>query len=111
MTGADVDLLATPAYTFNASVMDYESRFRLLFSAGEESEDTFESSFAFFNGSEWVIANDGEATLQVVDMMGRVLSSEQVNGNAALSIDNAAGVYMLRLVNGKDVKVQKIIIK
>ena len=111
MTGADVDLLATPAYTFNASVMDYESRFRLLFSAGEESEDTVESSFAFFNGSEWVIANEGEATLQVVDMMGRVLSSEQVNGNAALSIDNAAGVYMLRLVNGKDVKVQKIIIK
>ena len=111
MTGADVDLLATPAYTFNASVTDYESRFRLLFSAGEESEDTVESSFAFFNGSEWVIANDGEATLQVVDMMGRLLSSEQVNGNAALSIDNAAGVYMLRLVNGKDVKVQKIIIK
>ena len=33
MTGADVDLLQTPSYTFEASSSDYESRFRLVFNA------------------------------------------------------------------------------
>ena len=57
-----------------------------------------------------MVSSEGEATLQVVDMMGRVLSSQTVNGNAQVSIDRAAGVYLLRLINGSDVKVQKIVI-
>ena len=110
MTGADIDLMATPSYSFEAKVTDYTSRFRLVFSANEGIEHGNES-FAFFNGNEWIINNDGEATLQVVDMTGRVLSTETVNGNATTKVSAATGVYMLRLINGNDVKTQKVVVK
>ena len=37
MTGADVDLLETPSYTFEAKTSDSASRFRLVFSTDDES--------------------------------------------------------------------------
>ena len=112
-TGNDVDLLATPSYTFEANSSDYESRFRLVFNANgiEENDTEANTTFAYFNGSEWVINNNGNATLQVVDMMGRVLSSETLNGNANITLNQAAGIYMLRLVNGENVKVQKVVVR
>ena len=115
-TGADVDLLATPSYTFEASNDDYESRFRLVFNANNGSNENGNETFAYYNGSEWVINNPStgsgdNATLQVVDMMGRVLSSETLNGNANVTLNQAAGIYMLRLVNGENVKVQKVVVR
>ncbi len=110
MTGMDVDLLQTPSYSFEAKTTDYASRFRLVFSANGIDEQNAET-FAFFNGSEWVVGNTGEATLQVVDVMGRVLSTETISGNAELSLNQPAGVYMLRLINGNDVKVQKVVVR
>lgn len=111
MTGADVDLLATPSYTFEAKTTDYASRFRLVFSAEENGASTGSATFAFFNGSEWTISNIGEATLQVVDVMGRILSTETVNGNATISLNQVPGVYMLRLVNGNNVRTQKVVVR
>ena len=112
MTGADVDLLATPSYTFEAKTSDYASRFRLVFSANSISEDADgDNAFAYFNGSNWTVSNMGEATLQVVDVMGRVLSSETLSGNAEVNINQPTGVYMLRLVNGDNVKVQKVVVR
>ncbi len=118
MTGADVDLLATPTYTFNARTTDYASRFKLVFAATgiEENPSTGSGTFAYNNGSEWVIANPStgsgdNATLQVIDMMGRVLSSETISGSCSKAINVATGVYMLRLINGNDVKVQKIVVR
>ena len=43
--------------------------------------------------------------------MGRILRSESINGCASINVNAAPGVYMLRLINGNDVKVQKVIIK
>ena len=110
MTGADVDLLATPNYTFEARTNDYTSRFRLVFSANGIDEQNAET-FAFFNGSSWTVSNTGDATLQVVDITGRIISSETINGNATVSLNQPAGIYMLRLVNGNDVKVQKVVVR
>ena len=111
MTGADIDLLQTPSYTFNAKTTDYESRFRLVFSANNSPAENGNETFAYFNGSEWMISNMGEATLQVVDVMGRVLSTETVNGNATINLNQTPGVYMFRLVNGDSVKTQKIVVR
>ena len=110
MTGADVDLLATPSYSFDARTTDHENRFRLVFNANGVEENTM-SNFAYFNGSSWTVNNMGEATLQVVDVMGRVLSTETISGNTEVNLNQAAGVYMLRLVNGNDVKMQKVVVK
>ena len=108
LTGAEVDLLQTPSYTFNATTTDYESRFKLVFCTGVNNDS---DNFAFYSNGNWIIGNEGEATLQVVDVTGRILSSETVNGSVSKAINAAPGVYMLRLINGENVKVQKIVVR
>jgi len=108
LTGADVDLLATPSYTFDASTTDYASRFRLVFATGDNNDG---DSFAFFSNGSFIVNNEGEATLQVIDVMGRILKSENISGCASVKVNAASGVYMLRLVNGNDVKVQKVVVE
>ena len=108
MTGTETDLLANPSYTFDARTTDYASRFRLVFATGNNSDD---DSFAFFSNGSFVINNEGNATLQVIDVTGRILKSESINGSASINFNAAAGVYMLRLVNGENVKVQKVVVK
>ena len=111
MNGADIDLLATPSYSFEARTTDYANRFKLSFKANTGVEENATSTFAYYNGSAWNISNMGEAILQVVDMMGRVLSSETISGNVSISLNQPAGVYMLRLVNGENVMVQKVVVR
>ena len=114
MTGADVDLLAATStgsvatYTFEARTTDYSSRFKLVFATGSNNDS---DNFAFYSNGTWVISNDGEATLQVVDVMGRIVKSESINGSASINVNAAPGVYTLRLVNGNDVKVQKVVVE
>ena len=127
LTGADVDLL-TPAgsspslrgqggvnqptsYTFTAKTTDYPSRFKVVFASVCGDADGDNETFAFNNNGNWIILNEGRATLQVVDLMGRILSSEQIEGSASKAIHAAPGVYMIRLVNGENVKVQKIVLR
>ena len=120
LTGNDVDLLplckggrgdSQPTYTFEAKTTDYASRFKLVFSVCGDA-DGDDDGFAFFNGSAWAIANEGSATLQVVDMLGHVISSKTINGNATFSTDGfSAGVYMMRLMNGEKVKVQNVVVR
>jgi hypothetical protein len=106
MTGNDVDLLATPSYSFDAKTTDYESRFKLVFATGN-ADDTF----AFYSNGSFVINNEGNATLQVIDINGRILKSESINGCANVNVNAAQGIYMLRLVNGDNVKVQKVVVR
>ena len=109
MTGMDVDLLATPSYTFEGKKSDYASRFKLVFSANADNNET--EDFAFVNDGNIIILNEGEATLQVIDIMGRVISTQTVNGNASVNNVGTAGVYVLQLINGNNVKTQKIVVR
>ena len=118
MTGADVDLLATNGgdakhcvYTFTAKTTDYESRFKLVFSAnGEDGPSTGSGTFAFVSNGQIIV--NGEGTLQIVDVMGRIVVSRKgdVSGNVSTA-GMTPGVYVLRLINGDDVKTQKIVIE
>ena len=112
MTGADVDLLAMSSYTFTAKTTDYESRFKLVF-AVKDGPSTGSGTFAFVSNGQ-IIVNDSPSTdsgtLQVVDVMGRVI----VQGDAMNRVSTSGmtpGVYVLRLIDGNDVRTQKIIIK
>ena len=106
-TGADVDLLVNPNYTFQARSTDYAERFTLVYA----NTTGLEENFAFFNGSKWVIGNEGKATLQIMDVVGRLLSSEQINGCTEISLGQPAGVYVMRLINGDNVKTQKVVVR
>lgn len=115
MTGANVDLLQTPSYTFDANVTDYASRFRLVFSAnhGNDYDEEIDNEFGFIDasGNLNILNNAGEATLQLVDVTGRIISSETFSGSYSKAVNASAGVYMLRLINGNNVKTQKIVIR
>ena len=111
-TGNDVDLLQTPSYSFEAKTTDYESRFKLVFVANnEESVSAGSETFAFFSNGSFVINNEGNAELQVIDITGRIVKSESINGCANVNVNAAPGVYMLRLINGNNLQTQKIIIE
>ena len=108
LTGNDVDLLAKPTYSFEAKTTDYASRFKLVFATGSSAGS---DTFAFYSNGELIINNEGNATLQVVDVMGRILKNESINGCANVNINAAPSVYMIRLFNGNNTKTQKIVVK
>ena len=123
-TGADVDLLSPagspfgkgagefnePSYSFSAKTTDSESRFKLVF-RNEESLATSYENFAYLNNGCIVLACDYEnATMQIVDVLGRVMRQEAASGQMSAS-GIPAGVYVLRLITKKEMKVQKIVIQ
>ena len=110
-TGIEVDLLQTPIYTFEAHKTDYACRFKLVFAINGEDGLTDSEDFAFFTNGNWVILNDGEAVLQVIDINGRILRSETINGSVNVNVNATPGLYMMRLVNGDNVKVQKVVVR
>ena len=115
MTGVDVDCLENDEYVFSATADDYESRFKLVFqyTGVEENDDASTSlaSFAFFNGDELIV--NGEGRLECIDLQGRRLFVTDVYGtqNHVTLPDYASGLYLLHLSNGKQTKVQKIVVK
>ncbi len=131
MTGADIDLLTTlnpetliagedpqsptPSYTFTAKTTDYPSRFRLVFNANAASTGSAaDAPFAYIDASGNIIvtADAGTASLQVVDMMGRVLVRRDASNASAISTTGIpAGMYVLRLIDGENVKTQKMVIQ
>jgi hypothetical protein len=113
LTGADVDCLSASEYRFSASTSDYKSRFRLVFGYTGLEEDTdaeANANFAFIMGDELVVT--GEGVLQVFDMTGRMVASQELHGvQTMVSLPNAAnGVYVMRLTDGKQSRVQKMVI-
>ena len=114
LTGVDVNLQQTPEYTFDAKSNDYASRFRLVFSANDSASEG-STAFAFVDADGNIIINDtgaDDAILQIVDVMGRVLvSRDAFNASPISTTGMTPGVYVLRLINGDDVKTQKIIIE
>ncbi len=112
LTGDDVNLLANPSYTFNATTNDYANRFRLVFATGS-SNDTETGTFGFVNanGNFCIFGIEGEATVQVIDILGHVISSETFSGSYERKINGAPGVYVVRLINGNDVRTQKVVVR
>ena len=108
MTGADIDLLTNKSYTFEATTNDYASRFRLVF-AHEDGPSTSSGAFAFVSNGEIVINQEG--TLQIVDMTGRMVASRNGRIQSVPTTGMTSGVYVLRLINGDNVKTQKIVIE
>ena len=106
MTGVDVDLLQVSDYTFSAQTTDDANRFMLVFATNAK-----DNNFVFNSNGNWIVNNNGKATLQVVDVTGHILSNEQIEGGYSLNFKPAAGVYMFRLINGNNVKVQKVVIR
>lgn len=127
LTGADVNLLTSQStedcgtesamtagrmsYTFTAKTTDYASRFRLVFSGSADGPSADGQPIAYYaDGEIRLLADARGASLQVMDMLGRVV---RVFTDAARNISTTgmpAGVYVLRLISGDNVKTQKVIV-
>ena len=108
LTGADIDLLQTPAYGFEAHTTDYAGRFSLVYCL--ETAGVGEN-FAFVSNGQLIV--NGEGTLQVFDALGRQLLARDLSAShASLSTSNLpAGVYVLHLTDGDNVRTQKIVVR
>ena len=114
LTGVKYDMLANDHYTFQGNASDYRSRFKVVigrFTDVEENEETVTDNFAFFDGSDWIV--NGQGQLTVTDMTGRtVYTSNLTSDQNRVSLNGVAnGIYLMRVANGQNVNVQKIIIK
>ena len=78
----------------------------LVFAKNDGNTD---DNFAFISNGEIII--NGTGIVQMIDLMGHVLITREVN--SSLHIPQSlltCGVYVFRLINGNDVKTQKIVI-
>ena len=78
---------------------------------GENDYVAEKEVFAYYSNGQIIVSNDGESVLQLVDVAGHVIISEQISGNSTLDMDKAPGLYLLRLVNGEKVRTQKIVVR
>jgi len=108
LTGNDVDLLATPSYTFEAKTTNYASRFKLVFAANAMGAN---DSFVYVADGHLSVLNQGEALLQIIDVTGRILCTETIQGNCRKALDLSEGVYVVRLTQGIEVKTQKVVVR
>ena len=116
MTGDDIDLLQQTEYTFTAKTTDYASRFRLVFVPNCEDAVGDDGAFAYISNGEIVfvgnaVGNAGTTSLQVMDMTGRVVVSVGGHTRCVPTTGIPTGVYVLRLINGHNVRTQKIVIE
>ena len=97
-------------YSFIAKSSDNSDRFILKLSRG--TTDLEEEHFAYINNNGLIINNaSGNATLQIFDVMGRPVSSHNVSGNANIAMESLTnGVYILRLIDDNNVRIQKVVI-
>ena len=106
-TGKDIDLLIEPQYTFVGASDDNESRFRLVFDKSANVNNS--EIFAYQNGNEIIVSGNG--TLQIFDVIGRMVATQPINGVETMYTTSLqTGVYIFRLL-GESPRIQKIVVR
>ena len=109
LTGEKVNL-QTESYTFIHSGNSNAERFVLKIA--QSSQPEAQSNFAYINNGE-IIINDinGDAQIEIYDLMGRRVYE---NADAVSNVSTygySSGVYIIRKIDDKGVKTQKIVIE
>ena len=106
-TGAETNLLVED-YDFTATSRDEHDRFIVKLVNGQQSADN--SHFAYVSGEDLILEAEGK--VQIIDVMGRMVYSNDVEGdNNRIDVSNFRnGAYVVRLINEEGVKVQKIVV-
>ena len=114
INGQKTDMLTHNNYKFEGHAADYASRFNVVFhlDGDNNSESDVEpvESFAFQMDGNLIV--NGMGTCQVFDLTGRLVSTNQLTDTQnTVALPQTAGIYMVRLVNGSSVKVQKLVVE
>lgn len=112
ITGGNIDLLATPDYTFSANTNNYTSRFKLVFDPHYGITEQENEEFAYYANGEIHLVMEAQnlSSMQVIDLTGRVIMKRDATDRVSTS-GIAPGVYILRLETPKGIRTQKIIIE
>ena len=107
INGIETDMLSR-SYSFTATPQENGDRFVLKFAKNDGSIK--QDKFAFLSGNELII--EAEGIVQIIDVMGRVVYSNEVtNDNNRIDTSNFnTAAYIVRLINGNGVKTQKIVV-
>ena len=107
-TGIETNMLVED-YHFTAMSNVNTNRFIVKLKVnGQQTTDN--SHFVYQSGEDLII--DAEGTVQIIDVMGRVLVSDDVEStNNRINVSGFQnGTYMVRVINGNEVKVEKVVI-
>ena len=106
-TGETVDILNNE-YSFSATEDANPGRFVLRFS--KTADEVVSDNFVYQSGEDLYV--NAEGTIQIVDMMGRVVYSNDVEGsNSVINVGNLnKATYIVRNINENQVRIQKIVI-
>lgn len=111
VAGTVVDLQQQPYYSFHDNGQEALDRFKLVFKVMTGVEERTEAPFAFFSDGTIIISDvDNNATIRIVDALGRVVVSQRDTACTVSTEGMSSGVYVLWLVSDNIVKSQKIII-
>ena len=107
MTGIETNMLMED-YNFTATANDNPNRFVIRLANGQEP--TANSNFVYQSGEELIV--DAEGTIQIIDVMGRMVYSNDVeSSNNRINVSNLKGAtYIVRNISNNTVRTQKIVI-
>ena len=105
-TGIETNLLVDD-YHFTAMSDANNNRFILKLAVSDQ-QSAVSDNFVYQSGEELII--EAEGTVQIIDVMGRVVYNSNVENNRINVSDFNNGTYVVRVINETGVKVQKIIL-
>ena len=107
-TGIETNMLLED-YSFTAMSNENNNRFIVKLAVSDQ-QSAVSDNFVYQSGEDLII--DAEGTVQIIDVMGRVLLSDEVEStNNRINVSGFQnGTYMVRVINGSEVKVEKVVI-
>ena len=113
-TGQITNLYQNPSYSFTAENGDEPERFELHFGLVSLSELPQPTPLkAYITNGKLYFPLQGDATLEMIDLLGRMLMNTKVSGNGLTSktMELPAGVYMVQLSYSNIRQTAKVVVK
>ena len=107
-TGIETNMLVED-YNFTATSGDNVNRFIVKLAVSDQ-QSAVSDNFVYQSGEELIV--DAEGRVQIIDVMGRVVYSDDVEStNNRINVsDFGDGTYVVRVINETEVKVEKVVI-
>ena len=107
-TGIETNMLVED-YNFTATSGDNVNRFIVKLAVSDQ-QSAVSDNFVYQSGEELIV--EAEGRVQIIDVMGRVVYSDDVEStNNRINVsDFGDGTYVVRVINETEVKVEKVVI-
>lgn len=108
MTNETIDMLAEGEYRFTSTADENPNRFVIRFN--RDNDNITSDNFVY--QSEDNLYVNAEGTIQIIDVMGRIVYSSDVeNDNNVINVSHLnKATYFVRNINENQVRIQKIVI-